>query len=588
MIFEIEQKAIELQITTYLELHHLPEMEFKWSWIPFNGEWGISLSFFQLAAKSFGPEKGNVGQKAREISEGIAAYLSLPTGFSKVQAVNGYLNLYFSPLIFSTRVVDSVLDQKDKYGWSGSNGKSVMFEFSHPNTHKAFHVGHLRGAILGDVLCRLQEAAGYEVVRANYPGDIGLHVIKWLWNYMKFHNGEKPSRDITRWMGDLYAEASKRLEENPELEQEVRTTYAKWDQRDPEVVNTWRETREWSLEGFREMYETLDIRFDRYYFNSMFEDPGKEMVNELIKKGIAQDERPSGGAVIVKLDEKLGLKEEKYRVAVVLRSDGTALYATEDLALARQKFTDYPNLEKSWYVVDVRQSLHFQQVFKTLELAGYDWAPRCGHIPYELVNLPGNVVIASREGNVVLLEDLIREATARALEVVNQKNPDLDDQQKIGVARAIGIGSIKYPMLSRESTKLVTFDWQSALDFNGQAAPYIQYAYVRGTSILKKVHFIVPPRVIPEYDLSTSEITLVDLISRIPGEVQKAAKDLKPLVISSLAYGLARAFNDFYTQCPVLQADEATRNFRLRLVAAARQAIGNSLALLGITAPQAM
>jgi arginyl-tRNA synthetase len=588
MIFENEQKDLEQQITAYLELHNLPEMDFKWSWIPFNGEWGFSLSFFQLAAKTFGPEKGNVGQKAREISEGIADYLSLPDGFSKVQTVNGYLNFYFSPLIFSTRVVDSVLDQKDKYGWSESNGKSVMFEFSHPNTHKAFHVGHLRGAILGDVLCRLQEAAGYEVIRANYPGDIGLHVIKWLWNYLKFHKGEKPSRDITRWMGDLYAEASKRLEEDHELEQEVRATYAKWDQRDPEVVNTWRETREWSLEGFHEMYETLDIRFDRYYFNSMFEDPGKEMVNELIKKGIAQDERPIGGAVIVKLDEKLGLKEEKYRVAVVLRSDGTALYATEDLALARQKFNDYPELEKSWYVVDVRQSLHFQQVFKTLELAGYDWAQRCGHIPYELVNLPGNVVIASREGNVVLLEDLIREATTRALEVVSQKNPDLSDPQKLEVARTIGIGSIKYPMLSRESTKLVTFDWQSALDFNGQAAPYIQYAYVRGTSILKKVHFVVPLKEVPEYDLSTSEITLVDLISRMPGEVQKAAKDLKPLVISSLAYELARAFNDFYTQCPVLQADEATRNFRLRLVAAARQAIGNSLALLGITAPQAM
>ncbi len=587
-MFDVEQRSIENQITTYLELHHLPVMEFKWSWIPFNGEWGMSLSFFQLAAKSFGQLKGNVGQKAREISEELSGYIRLPEGISKIKAVNGYLNLYFSTSIYSTKIVDTVIEKKDRFGWSDPNGKSIMFEFSHPNTHKAFHVGHLRGAILGDVLCRLMEAAGYDVVRANYPGDIGLHVIKWLWNYLKFHKGEKPSQDITRWMGDLYAEASKRLEENPELEQEVRAIYARWDKRDPEVVETWRETREWSLTGFREMYETLDIRFDRYYFNSMFEDAGKEMVNDLIKQGIAQDERSTGGAVIVKLDEKLGLKEEKYRVAVVLRSDGTALYATEDLALARQKFTDYPNLEKSWYVVDVRQSLHFLQVFKTLELAGYNWAPRCGHIPYELVNLPGNVIIASREGNVVLLEDLIREATSRALEVVNQKNPDLDEQKKLDVARAIGIGSIKYPMLSRESTKLVTFDWQSALDFNGQAAPYIQYAYVRATSILKKVDFQVPASVLPDYELTSSEITLIDLMSRMPAEVQKAAIDLRPLTVSSLAFDLAKAFNDFYTQCPVLQADEPTRNFRLRLVAAARQAIGNSLALLGITAPQAM
>jgi len=336
------------------------------------------------------------------------------------------------------------------------------------------------------------------------------------------------------------------------------------------------------------MYNRLDIKFDCYYFNSMFEDSGKVMVEELIQKGIAQDERAEGGAVIVKLDEKLGLKEEKYRVAVVLRSDGTALYATEDLALARQKFLDYPQLEKSYYVVDVRQSLHFLQVFKTLELAGYEWATRCQHIPYELVNLPGNVVVSSREGTVVLLEDLIREAIARALEVVRQKNPDLSEEKQIEIAEAIGIGAIKYPMLSRESTKVVTFDWQSALDFNGQAAPYIQYAYVRANSILKKVENKIPGTLQFFGELTQSEITLVDLINRLPDEVQKAARDLKPLVLTNLAFEIARAFNDFYTQCPVLQEVEPTRSFRLRLVAAAKQAIGNSLALLGITAPQAM
>ena len=587
-MFEQEQRIIEKQINQYLGLHQLPEMEFKWSWIPFNGQWGISLSFFQLASRSFTGEKGNVAQKAAEIADGICEHLKIPEGFSKSEAVNGYLNLYFSPEDFSTRVIDTILSQGEKYGRGESNNKSVMLEFSHPNTHKAFHVGHLRGAILGDVLARLQEAAGYDVIRANYPGDIGLHVIKWLWNYLKFHNYEKPPQDITKWMGDLYAEATKRLEEKPELEQEVREIYTRWDRRDPEVVACWEETREWSLAGFREMYDRLDIKFDRYYFNSMFEDSGKVMVEELIQKGIAQDERAEGGAVIVKLDEKLGLKEEKYRVAVVLRSDGTALYATEDLALARQKFLDYPQLEKSYYVVDVRQSLHFLQVFKTLELAGYEWATRCQHIPYELVNLPGNVVVSSREGTVVLLEDLIREAIARALEVVRQKNPDLSEEKQLKIAEAIGIGAIKYPMLSRESTKVVTFDWQSALDFNGQAAPYIQYAYVRANSILKKVDYKIPGNIQFIGSLTHSEITLVDLINRLPDEVQKAARDLKPLVLTNLAFEIARAFNDFYTQCPVLQEVEPTRSFRLRLVAAAKQAIGNSLALLGITAPQAM
>jgi arginyl-tRNA synthetase len=486
------------------------------------------------------------------------------------------------------RVVDTVLDQGIDFGRSERNHQQWMVEFSHPNTHKAFHVGHLRSAILGDVLARILDFAGYDVVRANYPGDMGLHVIKWLWNYRKYHMGEKPDKNVTKWMGALYAEAVSRLAENPELETEIRDLYVRWDKRDPEVVDLWKETRQWSLDGFNQIYDLLGIRFDKYYFNSMFEDSGKEMVNDLIKAGIADDERPTGGAVIVKLDEKLGLKGEKYHVFVVLRSDGTALYATEDLALARQKFTDYPQLNRSLYTVDVRQSLHFQQVFKTLELAGYPWAVNCQHVSYELVNLPGNVVMASRDGTVVLLEDLIEEATLRALEVVREKNPDLSEDQKRMVAQAVGIGAIKYPMLSRESTKVVTFDWETAMDFNGQAAPYIQYAFVRANSILRKAGGTIPSSLLPGYPLSEAEIALVDLISRIPTEVQKAARDLKPLVISNMAFELAKSFNDFYTQCPVLQAEEPVRNMRLRLVAAARQAIANSLALLGITAPQAM
>jgi arginyl-tRNA synthetase len=279
--------------------------------------------------------------------------------------------------------------------------------------------------------------------------------------------------------------------------------------------------------------------------------------------------------VVVKIDEKLRLKDEKFRVLVVLRSDNTALYATEDLALARQKFIDYPNLDKSLYVVDVRQSLHFQQVFKTLELAGYDWATKCQHVPYELVNLPGNVVMASREGTVVLLEDLVNEATNRALEVVRVKNPELPEERKLEIARAVGIGSIRYTMLSRENNKVVTFDWETALDFNGQAAPYIQYAYVRANSILRRIDHKVPEANHNNVTLTTQEITLVDLISRIPEEIQKAARDLKPLVVTNLAYELAKAFNDFYTQCPVLQAEEPTKASRIRLVAAAKQALEN-------------
>ncbi|HVP20967.1 MAG TPA: arginine--tRNA ligase [Anaerolineaceae bacterium] len=588
-MFEAEQQLITQRIMAYCSQQGLPVPVLQWTWIPFSGQWGISTSFFQIAADEARREgkKVNIPVRAQEIAQTIALFLGTPAGFERIEAVRGYLNLYFSTAEYTRRVIDTVLDQKEAFGRAHRRNERVMVEFSQPNTHKAFHVGHLRSAILGDVLCRILDSAGYDVVRTNYPGDIGLHVIKWLWNYMNYHKGERPEKDITHWMGDIYAEASRRLEENPEREAEVRALYARWDRRDPEVVSMWQETRQWSLDGFNAMYDLLDIHFDRYYFNSMVEHPGKEVVDELISKGIAIDGRPDE-PVIVKIDELLGLKQEKYRVLVVLRSDNTALYATEDLALAKLKFNDYPDLVKSLYVVDVRQSLHFQQVFKTLEIAGYTWADRCQHIPYELVNLPGNVVMASREGTVVLLEDLIREATQRALEVVEQKNPELSSEQKLAIARAVGIGSIKYPMLSRDNTKTVTFDWQAALDFNGQASPYIQYAYVRAGSILRKAGNAVPGSRLPEFPLSPVEIELIDTISRVPNEILRAAEDYRPLNLANLAYDLARVFNDFYNQCPVLQADEPVRAVRLRLVAAARFTIGNVLGLLGITAPQAM
>ena len=587
-MFESEQKEIEKIIRLYLEDKAIPVPEtFDWGTIPFEGEWGISTSFFKVAAlEARSGKKVNVPQRAQEIALEVSEKISSLEGFSRADAVRGYLNLYFNTGQFSHKVIDKVLRQGKGFGSGTPKNQQVMVEFSQPNTHKAFHVGHLRSAILGDAICRILEFAGYDVIRVNYFGDIGLHVIKWLWNYMNFHVGEEPSTDTTRWMGDLYAEAVQRLEKNPALEAEVRELYVRWDMRDPEVVALWQKTRQWSLDGFDNIYDTLDIRFDRLYSNSEAETPGKEMVEKFIQEGIAEDLRPED-AVIVRLDKLLGLKEEKYRVLVVLRSDGTALYSTEDLALAKIKFQEY-DLEKSIYVVDVRQKLHFQQVWKTLEIAGYDWAKRCEHLSYELVNLPGNVVMASREGTVVLLEDLIREATARALEVVEGKNPSLMQAEKQHVAKAVGLGAIKYPMLARDHTKIVTFDWETALDFNGHSAPYIQYAHVRANSILKRVKGLLPDPIMPSHDLDPTEVELIERISQLPVEVQRAAEERKTLHITNAAYELARSFNRFYRQCPVLDAPIGIRMFRLILVSAARQTLAISLNLLGIEAPAVM
>lgn len=590
-MFKTEQQTIETKIRTFCDANGIPLPTLEWKPIPFSGEWGISTSFFSTAAaEARAGKKVIVGQRAQEIAGQVKDQIGALAGISHIKAVKGYLNLYFDTIEYTRRVVDTILEQKDRFGSGAAINQRIMVEFSHPNTHKAFHVGHLRGTILGDAICRILEFSGYDVVRANYPGDMGLHVIKWLWGYLKFHKGEKPPADITKWMGTVYAEASKRLDDEPDLEAEVRSVYARWDQRDPEVVALWEQTREWSLEGFRQMYAALDVRFDKYYFNSQEELPGKHIVAELLERDIAIDERPQGGAVIVKIDELLGLTKEQYHTTVILRSDGTALYATEDLALVKHKFDDYPDLTKSLYVVDVRQSLHFTQVFKILEIAGYEQAQKCGHIAYELVTLPGNVVVSSREGIVVLLEDLLREATRRAREEAGRKNPSLTEEQLDGVAKAVGLGALKYPILARENTRLVTFDWQSALDFNGQAAPYIQYAHVRCNSILRKAGADISNLATAtfNYSLEPAEVQLIDFLSRFPSEVQRAALEYKPLIIATIAYDIAKAFAGFYDACPVVQAESQVRAARLRLVAATRQTLANALALLGITAPEVM
>ena len=251
------------------------------------------------------------------------------------------------------------------------------------------------------------------------------------------------------------------------------------------------------------------------------------------------------------------------------------------------KFNEY-DLEKSIYVVDVRQTLHIKQFRKILELMGYPWADRIHHLAYEIVNLPGNVTMSSREGTVVLLDDLIREATRRAMDVVREKNPELEPARMQAIAEAVALGAIKYPMLSRENTKMVTFDWESALDFNGQSAPYIQCAHVRANSILRKVEG--QPESAPDFDKlnHVSEVDLIELISRLPEEVQRAAKELKPNLLANYAYELAKGFNDFYNQCPVLGAEPELRAARLALVRAARWCLGNTLRLLGIRAPEVM
>jgi len=585
-MFEQEKTIITEKITSYLKTEGIEDPVLEFRQIPFSGEWGLAVPLFPVAAgEARSGKRVNVPERAQELAERIKANLGeAASGFSRIDAVKGYLNLYFPTGAYARRVVDTVLEQGADYGRQKPRNQRVMVEYSQPNTHKSFHVGHLRNVILGGSICRIFEFDGYEVIRANYLGDIGLHVVKWMWNYLKNHKGETPDDNKTHWMNEIYAEAD-RLFQDPENEAEVRALYARWNARDPEIIDLWKKTREWSLEGFQEIYELLGEHFDRIYFESEVEEPGTELIDRLIADGLAQDERPEG-PVIIDLDAVLGTEDE-YRVLVVLRSDGSSLYATKDLPLAIQKFEEY-DLDRSVYVIDVRQSLYLKQIYKTLEILGYPWSDRLYHLAYELVNLPGNVTMASREGTVVLFDDLVSEATARTKAIVEQKNPELSDSAKDEIAEAVALGALKYTMLSRDNTKVVTFDWDAALDFNGQAAPYIQYAHVRAGSILRKAEVVIPEPVAFSNDLAKGEVDLIELMTRLPADVRRASEEYRPLVIASLAFDVAKAFNDFYNTCQVLNADPEVRAYRLRLVAAARQVIATCLNLLGIEAPDMM
>jgi arginyl-tRNA synthetase len=600
-MFPQERHAIEAQILTYCKENRIPDPgEILWTPIPFAGEWGISTSFFKQAAQEArAGAKVNVPQRAQEISSGVVEYLGIPPGFTRVEAVKGYLNLYFKPGEFSCRVVDTVLEQGSDFGRGAPKGERVMVEYAQPNTHHSFHIGHYRNSVLGESLARIVEFGGFDTIRASYPGDIGLGVITVLWIYDKFYQGQEPDgvHERGQWLLKLYVEATNLLtekeNENPE-EKTQRETYdaerrdmlRKWDNGDPCVRELWRNTRAWSMDELHDILEMMDIEIDVWFFESDVDVPAKAIVDELIDLGIADDERLEGGAVIIRIDEKLGLKKEKYRTNVILRNDGTTLYLTKDLALAKEKFEKF-HVDRSVYVIDVRQSLHMQQTFAILKLWGFPQAEKCYHLGYGFVSLPEGAMSA-RRGRVVLFKDVAAEAVRRVLAEIEQKNPDIPEAERNAVALKVGLGALAYAMLSVDNNKDIVFDIEEALSFEGHTGPYIQYAHVRANSILRRLQDPLPESIIPTYKMDPTEVQLIDIISQFPDVVQRASQEYKPLNISNQAYTLARAFTDFYNQCPVLNSETEVRSFRLRLVAAARQAIANSLHLLDISAPEVM
>ncbi len=607
-MFTKEQQLIASKIHEFCAANELPPAELKWHPIPFSGEWGFSTSFFQVAANEARAGKGNkipVPKRAQEIAEQVKSQIGSVEGIGHIEAVSGYLNVYFKTSDYATRVVDEVLNAGADFGRGAQKSETVMVEYAQPNTHHSFHIGHARNTILGEALARLVQFAGYETIRASYPGDLGLGVITVMWIYEKFYKGQEPAgvHERGQWLAKLYVEATALLEkqENEIPEQtaqreaydvERREMYRKWDEGDAEVRELWRTTREWSLEELREVLHMLDVKMDVWFYESEVDEPSKAIVDELIAKDIATDERPQGGAVIVKIDEKLGLTKEKYRTNVLLRSDGTTLYLTKDLALAKVKFEQY-HVDRSIYVVDVRQSLHLQQAFAILKLWGFKQAEKCYHLGYGFVSLPEGAMSA-RRGRVVLFKDVADEAVRRVLAVEAEKSADIPADEREKVAYQIGMGALIYSMLSVDNNKDIVFDINEALSFDGRTAPYIQNAYVRANSILKKSKVEnrksgdLQPLTF-DYDLTNHEIELIEKLSRFPQTVEQAANEYRPLVMAAYVYDLANAFHSFYHAVNVLQTeDEKIKHARLMLVMAAKQVIENALRLLGIQAPEVM
>ncbi|MGH8103542.1 MAG: arginine--tRNA ligase, partial [bacterium] len=645
--------------------------------IPFSGSWGLASPIGFVIAKE------KAAQHTGEIQKLLTERLRGQPYFDRAEAVNGYLNIYFQSSEVARRTIAAILSNPD-YGRAAAVAERVMIEYSQPNTHKAFHIGHLRNTCLGLSLAYVLKCAGYPVVTANYYGDIGAHVFKFLWGYSKFHSGESPpSNDRAKWMNAIYTEAHRALESAEQAAQrvmaammrrgaqafsrdlvfdgiaasvalteeqlkelanlmdaaikgddeflgvvehhqfvigllmadlekattqrpddllnlgvltasdmailkthfgnqaELKALFQQWEVRDPALIAHWKQTREWSLEDFRRIYAELGASFDVEFFESEVQEPGKAIAKELLDKGVAE---LSGGAIIVDIDKKLGLNKKKFGALIVLRSDGTSLYATKDLALAKTKFENY-QIDRSVYVVATPQSFYFQQLFKVLDLWGFPQAKRCHHLPYEIVTLPEGTM-SSRSGRVVLYSELAAMMREKAKKTVDEKAAWLPNSERQVIAEAVADGAMKFTMLSRDNNKVLVFDPEEALDFEGRSAPYIQYAYARATRILEKSEMDVTKvdlDALPFADLSSHEKMVLQGLQEFPEIVQRAAKEYRPNLIATYCYDLAHTFSDFYHQCDVIHSEAPVKAGRLALVAATRQVLKAALGLIGIS-----
>lgn len=533
--------------------------------IPPKPEMGdFAFACFDLA-KATGVSPVEAAAKfAKEISgKGIIA---------EAKAFGPYVNMYLRPEAVIRSTIELVKKQGVKFGASkNGQNKKILVEYPSNNTHKELHIGHLRNICIGNSLVNILGLSGNKVIPVNYVNDFGAHVAKCLWGLQKFHAKEKPPADKQKWLGQIYAEASRYLKDNPDAKTEVQELQKQLEAQDKKMWPLYLKTRDWSLKQFAVVFKELGVPHKKTFYEKDIKHLGQKVVDELLKKKIATV--GEGGAIIVDLSA-LGLD-----IALLRKSDGTGLYLTADLGLALVKNKSFPHIAESIHITGTEQNLYFKQLFKVLELAGYKF--QMTHIGYGLVNLPTGKM-SSREGNVVLYDEVFANVYEHVLKATSERHNDWTKKKIESTARLIALAAIKFDFLKHESAKVMIFDPESAASFDGFTGPYVLYTVARINSLLKKAG--AKKNKVDYALLSVSEEKqLAIMMSGLADVVAKARVNYNPSAITKYAFDLAKAYNDFYHKHSVLSADgSGLIQARLALSLAVKTVLENALRLLSI------
>jgi arginyl-tRNA synthetase len=530
----------------------------------------LSFACFDLAKKN--------GKNPVDTAKELAGKIKKSDLVEKVQAIGPYVNFFFNAGLLAESVIKQIKKERNKFGASQARkGEKILIEYPSNNTHKEVHVGHLRNICIGNALVNLYEVAGAKVIPINYINDFGVHVAKCLWGLNNLQKGKKTPINKQKWLGQVYAEASKFLADHPEKKEEIKEYLRQLESQDKKIWKLFLTTRQWSLDGFVKIFKELGIKHQTTFFEKDVKEIGQKMVDELLKKKIAQV--GDGGAIIV------DLKKYNLDMGLLRKSDGAGLYLTSDLGLAKVKAKKFPQVTQSVNLTGTEQNFYFKQLFKILELSGFKY--KMTHVSYELVTLPEGKM-SSRLGNVILYEDLRDEAVSLAESETKKRHADWSATKIQKIAHALALGALKFSMVKVGPKQIITFNLKEALSFDGFTGPYLQYSIARMNSILKKVGTKSWSKNLAILQ-STTEKQLVLKLSGFSASTSASAIQNDPSQLAKYLYELAKLFSEFYEQCPVLKAEkEELRAARLELVKATKLVMENGLRILGVPVVEEM